>query len=224
MFIGHFAPAFLAAAAYSKGPKLGTYFVAAQLVDWAFFSFAMVGIEKLKIDPGITAMSPFDLYFMPYTHSLAASLAWAVAFGIGIAIWHKDSLAGLLGAAVVASHWVLDWITHIPDLTLAGGEHTYGLGLWNFPEVAIPLEIGITLAAFFYYMSRSRGPAAQPIILISVMLAFQALVWFGPEPAEAGILLYTQALLMIGVITAFAVWVGKNRYFTQRGGLAAAGL
>lgn len=224
MFIGHFAPAFLAAAAYSRGPKLGTYFVAAQLVDWAFFSLAILGVEKMRIEPGATAMNPMDLYFIPYTHSLAGTAVWALAFGIVLAIWHKDSLAGMLGALVVASHWLLDWVTHRPDLTLAGGEHTYGLGLWNYPEIAMPLEIGITLAAFIYYVRRSRGPAAQPIILISVLLAFQAINWFGPHPVEAGLMFYLQSLLAFGIATGFAVWVGKNRYFTQRGGLAAAGL
>ncbi len=38
MFVGHYSAAF-AATALPKAPKLGTLFVAAQLVDIAFFSF-----------------------------------------------------------------------------------------------------------------------------------------------------------------------------------------
>ncbi len=224
MFIGHFAPAFVAAAAYSRGPKLGTYFIAAQLVDWAFFALVMLGVEKMRIDPGATVMVPFDLYFMPYTHSLAAVGAWALAMGIVVAIWHKDALGGVLAAVVVASHWLLDWLTHAPDLTIAGGDQRYGLGLWNHPEIAMPLEIGITLAAFIYYIKRSRGPAAQPLILLAVLLTFQLINWFAPPPAEASMMVYAQALIAFGVATGFAVWVGENRYFTQRGGLAAASL
>ena len=179
MFIGHFAPAFVAAAAYSKGPKLATYFVAAQLIDWGFFALAMIGVEKMRIDPDATVMVPYDLYFYPFTHSLAATGLWALGFGIIIAIWHRDSLAGLLAALVVVSHWVLDWVVHRPDLTLAGGEATYGLGLWNHPEIAMPLELGITLAAFIYYMKRSRGPIFQPMFLLGVLLiAMQAVNWF----------------------------------------------
>ena len=222
MFIGHFAPAFIAAATYSRGPKLATYFVAAQLVDWAFFALAMVGIEKMRIDPHATVMVPFDLYFLPYTHSMLGSGLWALAFGIVIAIWHRDTLAGLLTALVVASHWVLDWVTHRPDLTIAGGEKAYGLGLWNHPEVAMPLEIGITLAAFFYYIKRSRGPIVQPMVLLLVLFAMQAINWFAPHPTEASIFLYLQSLFAFGVLTFLAMWVGKNRYFSQRGGLAAA--
>ena len=224
MFIGHFAPAFLAAAAYSRGPKLGTYFVAAQLVDWAFFGLATIGVEKMRIDPDASAMVPFDLYYMPYTHSLAGTGAWALAFGLVIALWHRDALAGALVALVVASHWLLDWLTHVPDLTIAGSGETYGLGLWNSPELAIPLELGITLAAFAFYIRRSRGPAAQPMILIAAMVAMQMINWFAPHPAEAGIFLYLQALLAFAVLTGLAAWTGENRYFTQAGGLAGARL
>lgn len=222
MFIGHFAPAFIAAAAYSRGPKLGTYFVAAQLIDWGFFALAAIGVEKMRIDPGATVMVPYDLYYYPFTHSLAATGAWALAFGIVVAIWHRDSLAGLLSAGVVVSHWVLDWVVHRPDLTMAGGEQTYGLGLWNYPEIAMPLEIGITVAAFIYYVNRSRGPAAQPMFLLLMLIALQMFNWFGPEPTEAGLGLYLQALAAFALLTALAAWVGENRYFSSRGGLAAA--
>jgi hypothetical protein len=224
MFIGHFAPAFVAAAVYSRGPKLGTYFLAAQLVDWGFFALATIGVERMRVDPGATVMVPFDLYHMPITHSLAGTAAWAAAFAIIVAVWHRDALAGFLSSLVVLSHWVLDWLTHRPDLTIAGGERKFGLGLWNHPEIAMPLEIGITLAAFIFYMSRSRGPIAQPMILILVMLALQMVNWFAPHPAEAGLFLYFQALAAFAILTALAAWVGENRYFINRGGLAAAGL
>lgn len=57
MFIGHFAPALAARAASPESPRLGTLFLAGQLVDWAFFTFAIFGIERLRIVPGITVMN-----------------------------------------------------------------------------------------------------------------------------------------------------------------------
>ncbi|MEM1052009.1 MAG: hypothetical protein AAGI28_07935 [Pseudomonadota bacterium] len=196
--------------------------MAAQLIDWGFFALAMIGIEKLRIDPQATVMVPLDLYYYPFTHSLLGTGVWALGFGIIIAIWHRDSLAGLLSTLVVVSHWVLDWIVHRPDLTIAGGDATYGLGLWNHPALAVPLELGITLSAFLFYIRRSRGPIVQPLILMIVMLGMQALNWFGSKPVEASFGLYFEALFAFAVLTVLAMWVGKNRYFTQAGGLAAA--
>lgn len=224
MFIGHFAPAFVAAAAYSRGPRLATYFVAAQLVDWAFFSLALIGVEKMRIVPGATEMNPLDLYHMPYTHSLVGTAVFAIVFGIGVSIWRRSNLGGFVAALVVCSHWALDWAVHSPDLTIAGNGRHYGLGLWDRPEIAMPLELGLTLAAFVFYIKRSRGPLGQPLVLLAALLALQAINWFGPEPAEANAWLYLQALAAFAVVTGLAAWTAKNRFFVRRGGLAASAL
>jgi len=156
MFIGHFAPAFAAAAVSPRAPKLGTLFIAAQLVDWAFFILAAIGIEKMRVDPDATVMVPFDLYHMPYTHSMLGTAIWAILFGLFIRFRDKDSGAAFLAALVVASLWLLDFLTQRPDLTIGGGEQTYGLGLWNYPYIAMPLELIITVGAFAWYIRRTR--------------------------------------------------------------------
>lgn len=211
MFIGHFAPALAAAAVSPRAPKLGTLFIAAQLVDWAFFAFAIVGIEAMRIDPGATVMVPYDLYHMPYTHSLLGTGVWAVIFGLLVFAISRELVAGLLAAIVVASHWVLDWLTHRPDLTLAGGDSFYGLGLWNFPWVAMPLEFGITLGAFYLYVKRTRGPVGPPLIMMGLLLVFQAINWFAPHPEATSLFMYIQALLAFGLATLVAWWVGTTR-------------
>ncbi len=218
MFIGHFAPAFAAAAVSPRAPKLGTLFIAAQLVDWAFFIFAAIGIEKMRVDPNATVMVPFDLYHMPYTHSLLGAAVWAILLGLFIRYRDRDSGAALLAALVVASHWLLDFLTHRPDLTIGGGEQTYGLGLWNYPYIAMPLELLITVGAFIWYIKRTRGPIAPPIILMALLLAFQAINWFGPAPQEANLFLYLQSLLAFGVAALFARWVGNNRWHKRARG------
>lgn len=220
MFIGHFAPAFIAAAVSPERPRLGTMFVAAQLIDWGFFALAMVGVERMRIDPAASVMVPFDLYHMPYTHSLIGTAIWA-AVCLGIVAVHQRSLAvGLLAGLVVLSHWLLDWVVHVPDLTLDGTPPRLGLGLWNYPWVAIPLELGITLGAFAFYVRRTRGPAGPPMVLLVALLLLQAINWFAPHPEAAGPFLYLQALLAYGILTGLAVWVGENRWFRKRGGLA----
>lgn len=220
MFIGHFAPAFIAAAVSPQSPRLATLFVAAQLVDWAFFALALIGVEKLRVDPGASVMVPLDLYYMPYTHSLIGAGIWALLCLGVVAILHRSLVAGALAGSVVLSHWLLDFVVHVPDLTLDGQPPKLGLGLWNYPWVAIPLELALTLGAFAFYLSRSRGPVGPPAVLLGVLLLLQMVNWFAPHPAAAGPFLYLQALLAFAILTALAVWVGENRRFHRRRGLA----
>ena len=166
MFIGHFAPAFIAAAVSPRSPRLGTLFVAAQLVDWGFFALATIGVERLRVDPAASVMVPLDLYHMPYTHSLSGAARWAIACLIGVAVGQRSLFAGLVAGLVVLSHWPLDWLVHVPDLTHSGDPPKLGLGLWNYPAVAMPLEIALTIGAFAYYVRRTRGPIGPPAVLL----------------------------------------------------------
>lgn len=222
IFIGHFAPAFAARAMNKEAPKLGLLFIAAQLVDWGFFLLAMVGVENLRIVPGITAMNPLDFYHYPYTHSLLATFAWAAAFAIIIAIFTRSAVGAVLAGGVVLSHWVLDWISHRPDLTLAGGVEKYGLGLWNVPVGTIIIELGIVGIAFAWYIRRTKGPLVPPLILLATMLVFQALNWFGPEPKTAGLPFLISGLFAFGVLTVLAHWVGASRWHRNQVGLGVA--
>lgn len=220
MFIGHFAPAFAAAAVSSRAPKLHTLFIGAQLVDWAFFAFAAVGIEHMRVDPDATVMVPYDLYDMPYTHSLLGSGVWAVLFGLVIFVAYREVVSALLGAIVVMSHWALDWLVHRPDLTIAGSPPKLGLGLWNYPAIEIPLELGITIGAFAWYVRRTKGPIGPPLILLGVLIVLQGVNWFGPEPESAGLFLYLQALIAFALVTGIAWWVADTRWHKRQVGLA----
>jgi hypothetical protein len=222
VYIGHFAPALAAGALSPEAPRLGTLFVAAQLVDLAFFTLVMIGVEDMRVVPGITAMNPMDLYHMPYTHSLVGTTLWALAFGA--AIWRRSGhrAAGAWAAMVVLSHWLIDLIVHRPDLTLAGSPPKLGLGLWDHPMIAMPLELGLLLLALWFYLRRTRGPLGPPMILLAAMLLFQAVNWYGPQPAEYSIALPLTALLSYAVLIALAYWVGTTRRHRQAAGLAIA--
>ncbi len=225
MFIGHFAPAFIAAAVSPERPRLGMMFVAAQLVDWAFFVLTIVGLEGMRIvDPPASVMMPIDYHHMPYTHSLLGTAIFAAVFLGVAAVRRRDLRLGMLAGMVVLSHWLLDLLVHVPDLTLDGTPPKLGLGLWNMPWVAIPLELALILGAFAFYLRRTRGPAGPPAVLLGVMLLFQAISWFGPHPTSAGLFFALQALFAFAVMTGLAAWAGENRWFRKRGGLAMQGM
>lgn len=218
MFIGHYAPA-LAAATLPRAPRLGPLFVAAQLVDIAFFLLALAGVEHYSIQPWFTTMSPFDLYDMRWTHSLVGTLGWAAGFAIVVRLIGGGERMAWIGAAVVTSHWFLDLLVHSPDLTIAGGAARYGLGLWNHPYVEMPLELGLTAAALTLYTNRTRaidwrGNAAL-LLLTAALVGFQAANWLTPQPraaidpAPASTSL--SALAAYAILTVFAWWVASTR-------------
>src|SRR5712664_3748308 len=109
MFVGHYGVSF-AAKRGDRSIPLWVLFLAVQLLDvfWSFF--VLVGIEKVRIVPGITASNPLDLYYMPYTHSLVAALLWSLAayFLYRLAAPRSRKAAAFVVAAAVFSHWILD--------------------------------------------------------------------------------------------------------------------
>jgi membrane-bound metal-dependent hydrolase YbcI (DUF457 family) len=214
MFIGHWAPA-LVAASHPKSPGLGTLFVAAQLVDWAFFTLLIGGVEHLRLAPGTSVMNPMDLYHMPYTHSLLGSALWAAAFGGALYLWRRDRVTALIGAGVVLSHWFLDLLVHVPDLTLWGSGPRLGLSLWNLPAVAMPLELGITFAALIFYIVRTGSVRSSARLAIGtlalILLTVQVVNWFGPEPEGDPATLAITALAAFALVTTLALWTGMTR-------------
>jgi hypothetical protein len=220
VYIGHFAPALAVSAATPDAPRLGTLFFAAQLVDVAFFLFVMGGVEHMRVVPGITAMNPMDLHHMPYTHSLLAATLWGLGFGLAVWIASRNLSAGIWAAVVVASHWLLDLLVHRPDLTLSGDPPKLGLGLWDYPLAAIPLELAVTGLAFWLFVTRTRGPVGPPLILLAMMLLFQAINWFGPQPQAYSVWLPVMALVSYAALIALARWVGTTRRHRHAVGLA----
>jgi hypothetical protein len=214
MFIGHYSAA-LVAAAHPKAPKLGTLFVAAQLVDIGFFSFVLMGVEHMRIVPGMTATNAMDLYDMPFTHSLIGSLVWAAVFAGLLRFWLNNWSAALIGGVVVLSHWFLDVLVHGPDMTLTGAPPKFGLGLWNNPSIEMPLEIILTLGAAFLYLRATRSAAGKfkhsLWVLIGVMFAVQAWNWFGPQPTELTPSMPISALFAFVLFAGIAAWVAKSR-------------
>ena len=222
MFIGHYSAA-LAAASSPRAPRLGVLFVGAQLVDLGFFSLMIAGVEKMRFEPGATVMNPMDLYFMPYTHSLIGSLLWAAGFGLLVWAATRRTAAGLIAAAVVFSHWLLDFVTHRPDLALPNGDKV-GLGLWNHPTIEMPLEIGLTLGGLWLFL-RATQPATPAgrwswAVLLVALLCMQAVNWFGPVAPEVTVATGAEALFAYVLAIALGWWVAKGRRF--RGGAAAA--
>ena len=216
MFVGHFAPAMIAAR-HKDAPSLPVLFVGAQLVDWAFFGLLLTGAEKMRVTPGISVMNPMDLYHMPYTHSLLGSALFATLFGGLVFLVSKNRMAGIISGLVVLSHWFLDLLVHVPDLTLIGSPPKLGLGLWNHPAIEMPLELALTFGSLGLYAKIARPKTLPLAALAGVMLLFQAVNWFGPVEPEVTTGTSLLAFFAFGLITLAAWWVYRSEGRKQAG-------
>ncbi len=197
MFIGHAAVA-LAAKPLAPRINLGLALVAAYWVDLVWPVFLLAGIEQVKIDPGNTAFTPLDFVHYPWTHSLAAAIAWSVLFSLAtIKLGKREAL--ILGL-LVFSHWVLDAISHRPDLPLwPGGETMLGLGLWNSVAATITVECAMFAAGVALYV-RSTAPRDRVgTFAFWGLIGFLLLAYFGnafgPPPPNVS------AIAIIGIVS-----------------------
>lgn len=216
MFVGHYGPSF-AIKAIRPAIPLWLVFVAVQLVDVAWAVLVLLGVEKVRIVPGITASNPFDLYYMPYTHSLVAAILWsaaAIVLSKPLREVRNWSAAAWIGAAVF-SHWVLDWLVHRPDLPLYDDTMKVGLGIWNYPVTAFSLEALLLFGGMIMYLRRTKpinavGRFGPPVFGI-LMLVIQGYVFFGPPPISPGAAAIT-ALVSYAVFAAVAQWLDRQRH------------
>ena len=184
MFVGHYGVSFAAKKAEPAIP-LWVLFIAVQLLDVLWAPFVLLGIEKVRIVPGITASNPLDLYYMPYTHSLLAAIGWSVvAFLVYRAVRPAPPRAAAIVGLAVFSHWVLDFLVHRPDLPLYDNTAKVGLGLWNLPAVALGLEALLLFGAMWLYLRQGTARRTALVVFGVSMLAIQAYVFFGPPPAS----------------------------------------
>jgi uncharacterized membrane protein len=214
MFVGHYGVSFATKTAEASIP-LWVLFLAVQWLDVMWAPLVLLGIEKVRIVPGFTATNPLDLYYMPYTHSLVAAIVWSVAAaGVYRAVRPADTKSSLLVGLAVFSHWILDFLVHVPDLPLYDNTAKVGLGLWNRPILAFGLEALLLLGAIAIYVRESYARRPGIIGFGMVMLVIQAYIFFGPPPVSAAAAADTA--LGAYVVFALVIWFLADRTVIPR--------
>ncbi|GHN01144.1 hypothetical protein WSM22_26330 [Cytophagales bacterium WSM2-2] len=213
MFIGHFAVG-MAAKSVKPSLSLGTYFLAVQFVDLLWPTLLLLNIEQVIIEPGITAMTPLNFIHYPITHSLVMALVWSAAGFAIIYFVKKDTSAGLLIAACVASHWLLDFFTHRPDLPLTLSESVkVGLGLWNYKVATFVIETALFVVGVFLYVRNTKALDRVGKFGFWSLIAFLFLISvsniLGPPPPDVNAIAWAGHLQWLVVIWAY--WVDKHR-------------
>ena len=156
MFVGHLAVGFGGKAA-ARDTSLATLFMAAQFIDLLWPTLLLIGLETVAIQPGITRVTPLDFVDYPITHSLLAVIGWAVLFGAVYFMARRYRIGALMVGAAVLSHWLLDFITHRPDLPLYPGGARVGLGLWNSLWGTLGVELTLFAIGVWLYARTTRA-------------------------------------------------------------------
>ena len=211
MFVGHFAAALGAKKVEPRVP-LWALVAAALGLDLVFSILLPLGLESVRISPGDTAFTNLAFYWYPWSHSLLAALGWAGFAALAGRGLFGSWRAGALLGGLAMSHWVLDFVTHRPDLALWPAGPLVGLGLWNSVVGTILVEGGLVVAGFWlYWRAVSTGGQAK-LWSLGILVALMGLIgvagiWSPPPPTERAV---AWVMPWIWLIPAWALWIERD--------------
>ena len=212
MFVGHFAVGF-GGKAVARGTSLGTLFLAAQFIDLLWPTLLLMDLETVAIQPGVTRVTPLDFVDYPITHSLLAVIGWAVLFGVVYFFARRYRVGALTVGAIVLSHWLLDFVTHRPDLPLYPGGARVGLGLWNSLWGTLAVELTLFTLGVWLYARTTRATDRVGSLGLWALVVFLLLLYIGnifgePPPSVT-------ALAWVGhaqwLLVAWGFWLDRHR-------------
>ncbi|MDP2999463.1 MAG: hypothetical protein Q8N47_18385 [Bryobacterales bacterium] len=218
MFIGHFAVGFAAKRAAPR-TSLAILLGSASLIDLLFPLFLLLGWERVWFESG---SNPFTRasFFYPFSHSLAATVVWAItAASIYWAVTRYRAGAVVAGLAVL-SHWVLDAISHKPDMPLyPGASPLVGLGLWYSVTGTVIVEGLMFAAGVWIYAAitrpRNRKGAYGLWSFVALMVLLYVANILGPPPPDSSAVGWVG--LAFGLLLPYVAWFDRNREVTLRG-------
>ena len=216
MFLGHYAIAFAAKRAAPR-TSLGALTFAAQFLDELWPVFLLLGVERVRIVPGLMAASPLDFVHYPFSHSLLAAALWGMLIGAFYYAVRRYGRGALVLAGLVVSHWFLDVPMHRPDLPLYPGSRVLvGAGLWGSVPLTVAIELVLFVLGLAIYVRATRAVDAIGRWGLWLMVATLALIFLGslesaPPPSEHALAL---SALGLWLFIPWSWWVDRHRETT----------
>ena len=160
---GHLGLGFAAKRVAPEAP-LWSLLVATEVLDFLFFAFQTAGMENMAVittstKTGFQIVTPG---WTPWSHGLVMSIVWSVLGAVIAYLFLKNYRSSIVIGLLVFSHWVLDFIVHIPDLPIFFTDSPLlGLGLWaSGPGLIISGILEVVLLAggiAIYWIWKKRG-------------------------------------------------------------------
>jgi hypothetical protein len=214
MLVGHLAAGFVAKR-MAPEISLGTGVLASVAADLLWCIFLLAGIEHVHIKPGMGAANYFDASVIAMSHSLLMDVVWAALFAGGYYFWRRYPRGAWVLFAAFVTHWLLDFVSHRPDMPLAPGLHmVFGLGLWTSVTATVIVEGGLWLLAIILYCRATQPETRAGVYAFWSIIALLTVVWYnniaGPPPPNA----HTAAvasLIFLSFVVAWAYWMNQLR-------------
>jgi hypothetical protein len=210
MFIGHFAVGY-AAKRWAPNLSLAVLFASAIFADLLWPVLVALGLEHVRIAPGITASTPLEFISYPYSHSLLTLALFGALLGWIVSALARRPLVAIV-LALVVSHWVLDVITHIPDMPLYPGGPKFGLGLWNSVPGTLVVETVMFGAGVWIYAAATNARDAIGKWAFAGLTAFLFIGFIvnangTPPPSVTALWIMALAL---GALTIWLAWLADH--------------
>lgn len=212
MGVGHLAASFALRARFRRIPLF--YLLAAGVfVDILWGFTILTGIEHAHIGTATTFATPLVLDRVPYTHSLVAGLFWGALATLAWWSWRKDRAGAALLGMLVASHWVLDWVSHLPDIPVLPNGPLVGLGLWRSRPASIIVELGMLWIGLALYARGTKGRdrigSIGVLAVGAVLTILCAGAYLGAPPASVLPIAIGNVALFVPL--ALIDWVDRHR-------------
>ena len=213
MFIGHWATGF-AGKRFAVPVSLGTLFFAAQFTDLLWPVLVLTGIEQVAVDPGNTAFTPLHFIDYPFSHSLLAALFWGALIALIHFSFRKDRRGAMVIAALVIGHWLLDLVSHGPDLQLVPwSEIRVGMGLWYNIVLTVIVEGAVFAAGLYIYLISTKAKDRTGSVALWSLVALLVLIYImnlvGPPP-ETGTQVAAAGFAQ-WLIVGWGAWIDRHR-------------
>lgn len=221
--INHAATALVVKKKYPQAP-LPLLLVGVQLMELLWVAFNYLGIEHTSTESTVRSVADVHLAHMPYSHSILSTALVSLAAWILIGKGLRKPVVATAAAIAIASHLVLDLLTHAGDIAFAPflDIGKFGLGLYSVPLAAFVVETAYGLACWWIY--RGNGRLLATILGFNLAnFTFFSTAIVGPEALLANhpMVLTTIVFAQIVITLLLVGWFAKDAPASNRtaGGL-----
>ena len=189
-------------------------FLAAQFIDLLWPTLLLLGIERVRIEPGVTEAVPLVFEYYPYSHSLLSVFGMAIGFALVYYTLRRYPRGAVVLGLALISHWCLDLVVHRPDLPLVPGiDIVAGLGLWSSVRGTLVVELSLFVLGVGFYLDATHSADSTGRWSLLALILFLFLIYLGnifakPPPSVVAIGVMGQAQWLL---VAWGYWIDRHR-------------